>query len=117
MVPPSFNSGVDVMTKPTYEELEVEVRRLRAKLSFGEDEQFTKDLKNSLPDRDIMDSLFLHNGYYIVRPAEMWQHTVGSPPSTRDLAKLGRSLQALGWARSARLGNVVFKIPVEEYQK
>lgn len=104
------------MTKPTYEELLEEVQRLRSQLSFGEDKEFTNTLKNKLPGAEDMTS-FERAGYYIMRPAEIWPMIVGTPPSTRDLAKLGRSLQALGWARSARLGNVVFKISVSDYAK
>lgn len=104
------------MTKPTYDELLEEVKRLRSKLSFGEDKEFTEFVKNRMPSTQVMDS-FLRGGYYVVRPAEFWVYLSKEDPSTRDLAKLGRSLQALGWARSARLGNVVFKIPVEEYAR
>lgn len=106
------------MTKPTYDELLAEVKRLRSKLSFGEDEEFTKEVRLRMAPKDhqTMDK-FLRAGYYVVRPSEIWEvlFPMDKHPSTRDLAKLGRSLQALGWARSARLGNVVFKIPAEEY--
>lgn len=105
------------MTKPTYEELETEVRRLRAKLSFGEDEEFTKEVRREFPSAECLDK-FQKKGKFIVRPADMWDLIFPDvPASTRDLAKLGRSLQAMGWARSARLGNVVFTLPIDEYEK
>lgn len=106
------------MTKPTYDELVAEVKRLRAKLSFGEDEDFTTDVLSRMPTR----SQFFNGGYIkgdriTIRPADLWELMLDANPSTRDLAKLGRSLQALGWARSARLGNLVFTLPVEELQR
>lgn len=102
------------MSKPTYEELESEVKRLRSKLSFGEDELFTEEVRKNMPPASRLES-YLRKGKYSVRPAEMWGILFGTEASTRELASLGRSLQALGWARSARLGNVVFTISVDEY--
>jgi hypothetical protein len=104
------------MTRPTYEELEKEVSKLRAKLSFGEDEDFTNDLKWRMPAPKELEK-YEKRGVYVVRPAEMWGIMFAAPnPSTSDLAKLGRSLQAMGWVRSAQRGNLVFKLPVEEYK-
>lgn len=102
------------MSKPTYEELELENKRLRSRLSFGEDEQFTEEVRKNLPSASRLEG-YLRKGKYSVRPSEMWDLIYCTEASTRELASLGRSLQALGWARSARLGNVVFTIPVDEY--
>lgn len=59
---------------------------------------------------------YLSRGFYIVRPAEMWELMFGSTAdNTNELAKLGRVLEAKGWVRSARRGNLVFKMSVEDY--
>jgi hypothetical protein len=111
------------MTKPTYEELVAEVARLRAKLSFGEDEEFTAYIVKLMPTKeDLANKGYIKNGRITVRPAELWGLLLSPDmaylaPSTRELAKLGRSLQALGWARSAQRGNLVFTIQVDEYAK
>lgn len=104
------------MSKPTYEELQAEVQRLRAKLSFNEDKEFTSTVQHALRE---LAPIGLSNGKCIARPKEIWEamHPQGESPSTRDLAKLGRSLQALGWARSAKSGNLVFTLPVNEWPK
>lgn len=108
------------MTKPTYEELEREVAKLRSKLSFGEDEEFTKEVRLRMRPQDYSAKLlekYERRGVYVVRPLEMWNALfIGGEPSTAELAKLGRSLQAMGWVRSAQRGNLVFKLPVEEYK-
>lgn len=110
------------MTKPTYEELVAEVARLRAKLSVGEDKEFTEDVKASMPSKTK-----LFNGGHIkgdkitIRPIELWEliseGKAGPEANTRLLAKLGRSLQAMGWTRSAQRGNLVFTLPVDEYAR
>ncbi len=106
------------MTKPTYEELELENEKLREKLSFGQDEEFTALVKGEMPTGVTMFNLgFERNGKITIRPGELWGLMFERTPSTTDIAKLGRTLQALGWARSARRGNLVFTIPVKEYGK
>lgn len=100
--------------KPTYEELEIENRRLKAKLSAGEDKDFTKEIKERQPSADLL-TKYESRGVYIMRPREMWDEIFTTIPSTNDLARLGRSLEAMGWVRSALRGNVVFKMKVEEY--
>jgi hypothetical protein len=105
------------MSSPTYEELVAEVARLRAKLSVGEDKEFTAEIKSLMPSEDLLaNDCHVRNDRITIRPAEMWSYMFKGDPSTRDLAKLGRSLQARGWARSAKRGNLVFTIPVEEYE-
>lgn len=110
------------MSNPTYEELQAENEKLRAKLSAGEDKEFTEDLRARLPSKSILfNEGFIKGDKITIRPAELWNLTFpwNGPegPSTRDLAKLGRSLQAMGWARSAKRGNLVFTLPVNEYAK
>lgn len=110
------------MSKLTYEELEAENEKLRAKLLGDADEEFTKFIKESLPSRGgLFNRGFIKGDRITIRPAELWElmfpNIETPPPSTRDLAKLGRSLQALGWARSARRGNLVFTLPVAEYAR
>lgn len=103
------------MTKPTYEELETEIKKLRSRLSFGEDEEFTTLIKGWMPEKKALEK-YERRGIYVMRPQEMWEALgINAEPSTTELAKLGRSLQALGWARSAQRGNLVFKMPVEDY--
>lgn len=107
------------MTKPTYEELELEVARLRDKLSGGADDDFTKQVSAKLPPHSwLFDCGHILGGKIVARPSELWQYMFPSEePSTRNLAKLGRSLQALGWARSAKRGNLIFTLPENEYAR
>lgn len=110
------------MSNPSYEELKAEVERLRAKLSIGEDKDFTREVSLRMHPRHLTLTTLTNYGFVkgdkiIVRPSELWEISFpcDKEPSTRDLAKLGRSLQAMGWARSAKKGNLVFTISVEEY--
>lgn len=105
------------MRKPTYEELEAEVTRLRA-LSFGDDTEFTEALSSAMPRSEAFIN-YTSCGRIMARPKEIWDVVFpgSTGVTTNDLAILGRSLQALGWQRSAHRGNVVFKISVEEHDK
>lgn len=100
--------------KPTYEELVAEVKRLRAKLSPLEDREFTRQLVPLMNKALVED--FRKGPKYIVRPQELYENLFGVQGTTRELSILGRSLQALGWVRSAMRGNLVFTMTVEEFE-
>lgn len=106
--------------KPTYEELEKEVARLRGKLSPLEDKEFTAELKEYFAMPSVFMALqrlsHLVRGRDCIsaRPGDIWAVIFGTEGNTREIAKLGRSLQALGWERGAKRGNLIFTIPVEE---
>lgn len=105
--------------KPTYEELEQEVARLRERVAPGADPAFTNDVRNGIRMKDV--SLlalhgFVSEGTIVMAPADIWHHIMyQSSYTTRETAKLGRSLLALGWARSYKSGNLIYKIKVEDY--
>lgn len=108
------------MSNLTYEELQAENEKLRAKLLGDADEEFTEEVKRCLPSRAMLfNEGFIKGDKITIRPAELWRMSflTDGDPSTRDLAKFGRSLQALGWARSAKNGNLVFTISVAEYAR
>lgn len=100
----------------TYDELLAEVERLRAKLSPLEDKEFTPIVKQSMVDVDWgpYRSKSKNVSHVVIRPSDLWGLLFENEPHTQDIAKLGRSLQAMGWVRSARGGNLVFMIPTEE---
>lgn len=100
--------------KPTYEELVAEVKRLRAKLSPLENREVTRQLR-PLITKDNMQP-FISGKKYVVRPGDLFLRLYGVEGTTRDLSILGRSLQALGWVRSAMRGNLVFTMTVEEFE-
>lgn len=106
------------LKKPTELEKELleENAMLRRKLSPLEDPEFTDELSRKLAIADL-------NKY--IRKFRKTPHVV---VSLRDIAKvcsldedkatltnIGRSLQALCWERSAINGNLVFVMPLEEY--
>jgi hypothetical protein len=99
--------------KPTYEELKAEVERLRAKLSPLEDRSFTRQLKPMINEVNLQP--FISGKKYVVRPGDLFERLWGVPGTTHQLATLGRSLQAMGWVRSAMRGNLVFTMTVEEF--
>lgn len=104
--------------KPTYKELVREVERLRTKLSPLENKEFTAKVKAAMDKFDLSEFRQQYRGspYLVGRPGELWGALMDGEPNSRDITLLGRSLQALGWERSAHQGNIVFRIPLEEYE-
>lgn len=108
--------------KPTYDELVQEVARLRAKLSPLEDKEFTKRVVAALAKPNVRHDLAnfgaMIRGRLCIsgKPGDLWVTLFGTPSNVRDIAKLGRSLQALGWERGAKRGDTIFTIPVEELE-
>lgn len=107
--------------KPTYEQLEKEVARLRSKLSPLEDKEFTAQVTERLAlnltkvklvaglNAKVRGRDCVSGGL-----ADLWAAIFSCEGNMREHTKLGRSLQAMGWERGAKRGNLVFTIPVEE---
>lgn len=105
--------------KPTYEQLEAEVAKLRERIAPGADPDFTADLRLAMkainPDFQLRG--FVQDGNIVMYPSDIWDSIMHQPSfTTRETAKLGRSLLALGWVRSYKSGNLIYKIPVEDYR-
>lgn len=106
--------------KPTYEELEQEVARLRERVAPGADPAFTNDVAMAMK-ATMVNSLNLnglvHGDTIVMTPSEIWKEIMHQPNfTTRETAKLGRSLLALGWVRSYKSGNLIYKIKVEDFR-
>lgn len=106
--------------KLTNEELRAEVERLRAKLSPLEDRDLTIKVKAAMRVNPLKAEPYIPRGSHkpilLYRPADLWQELFNEEGNTRDYMRLGRSLQAMGWERSAKSGNLVFALPVEELE-
>lgn len=102
--------------KPTYEELEAENRALKRAISPLEDPIFTAEIEARLKDYDVPVRTIRGGEYYVISPADFWAETCGGRPNRREVAELGRSLQALLWERTAINGERVFvkKVPDEQ---
>lgn len=101
-----------------YEELKQENERLRRKLSPLEDPKFTQMLGMKLAGIDLRDNyqrLFRKKNYIVVTPGEI-ADLCGLPRELPVLTNIGRSLQAMCWERSALHGNLVFVMPLKEYE-
>lgn len=105
--------------KPTYEELEQEVARLRERVAPGADEEFTERVRTAMMRKSPIIQLrgFVAGDTITMTPADIWEEIMDweTPWTTRQTAKLGRSLLALGWVRSYKSGNLIYKIKVEDY--
>lgn len=101
------------------EELEKENARLRRKLSPLEDPVFTEKLKAALSGIDLnqFQRSFRGGPHIILRPNELWLMAFKTQPSNREMTVMGRSLQALGWERSALHGQRIFVMRQEEYDE
>lgn len=104
--------------KPTYEELEAEVALLRHKISPLEDKEFTEELAFHLGMVDLSSRSrkFRGGSYIVVYPAELYQLLFGRKGNAHELVKMGRSLQALLWERSALHGDLCFVMETDEYR-
>jgi hypothetical protein len=94
--------------KPTYKELEAQNKALRRAISPLEDPIFTSEVEARLKDYDVPIRTLRGDEYYVVAPADFWKETFGGLPNRREVAELGRSLQALLWERTAINGERVF---------
>lgn len=107
--------------KPTYEELEQEVARLRERVAPGADPAFTEELRGAMKSHPLeflsTGGAFIQDGHVVMYPSEIWHYILHQPTyTTRETAKLGRSLLAVGWVRSYKSGNLIYKIKVEDYR-
>jgi hypothetical protein len=101
------------------EELEQENARLRRKLSPLEDPVFTEELRAKLSGIDLnqFQRSFRGGPHIILKPNEVWVMAFNTTPSNRDITVMGRSLQAMGWERSALHGQRIFVMKQEEYNE
>lgn len=102
--------------KPTYEQLEAENRALRRAISPLEDPIFTSEIEGKLKTYDTPVRHLRGEDYHVVSPYEFWNEVYGSAPNRREVADLGRSLQALLWERTAINGERVFVKRVKNEQ-
>lgn len=107
--------------KPTYEELEQEVARLRERVAPGADSAFTERVRSAMKMKPLehlaTEGIVVMEGMIVMTPGQVWDHIMGvNSFSTRETAKLGRSLLALGWVRSYKSGNLIYKIKVEDFR-
>lgn len=102
----------------TVQELEAEVAKLRKKLSPLEDKSFTAKLAARMASVDWRKyrQKFRDGDYIVVTPRQVGEECFGETPNIPTSTKIGRSLQALLWERSALHGNLVFVKPLEEYE-
>ena len=95
--------------------------RLRRKLSPLEDQEFTAAYLHVEPKEWILNECERINyggePHIAISLPELWNkiNPTEAPPSTFDLAKLGRTLQALGWIRTKRRGELFFVMTPKEY--
>ena len=99
--------------------LEEENRLLRYKLSPLEDKKFTEQLIPLflLVDLERYRRRFRGTEHYVLRALEIWHECFRTKPTGADLTKLGRSLQALLWERSALNGETIFVKQVTEHEQ
>jgi len=103
----------------TYEELVEENTKLRRKLSPLEDKDFTDEVVMRMAGLDLNDHerSFRGKQYIVIYPAEMFKLLFGRVGNSFEVTKLGRSLQALCWERSALHGDLCFVMEVDEYRE
>lgn len=93
---------------------------LRHKLSPLQDKKLTAELALAMAKVDFSEyKRELKRGTYIVvTPQLVSALAFGNPePTSRQSAAIGRSLQALLWERSALSGDLVYVMPIEEYEE
>lgn len=99
--------------------LRKEVARLRSKLAPHEDKEFTEKLIDAMKGVDLLPfrkDMKFRGPHIVIKPAELWALVFATEPNIREIATIGRSLQALCWERSAYNGGRVFIKPLKEYE-
>lgn len=95
--------------------------RLRKKLSPLEDPEFTAAYLHAQPTEWLRNECPRINyggeEHIAVSLTELWDriNPTDAPPSSFDLAKLGRTLLALGWVRTKRTGELYFVMTPKEF--
>lgn len=107
------------MTCDNCAKMQETIDKLKRKLSPLEDPKLTAELSLKLASIDLMPyKKDLRRGAYIVvTPALIHELVYGSTPTSRQASAIGRSLQAMLWERSALSGDLVFVMPIEEYEE
>lgn len=96
---------------------DLEIKKLRSKISPMENVEFTEKLSEALRSVDLSSYIRNYRGgrFVVISPSELYELCFNSRPNTRNLTEMGRSLQALLWERSALHGGRVFILSEEEY--
>lgn len=100
--------------------MEALIERLRHKLSPLEDKELTARLSLALSKIDLSKyKQSLRRGEYIVvTPAVVSDLVFGDPtPTSYKASAIGRSLQAMLWERSSLHGDLIYVMPVSEYEE
>ena len=91
--------------------METEVQRLRRYISPLEDKEFTEKLKARMKEVDFVSKYHIRNGklHHKVLLKELWEKLFPNESyTTKHLAIMGRSLQALLWTRSVENGSQIY---------
>lgn len=105
------------MTDKTYDELKAENEKLRHKLSPLEDPEFTRALALKLGPQSLLpyQQRFRKGDYIVISPADVAELCGLDRHNIRTVTNVARSLQAMCWERSAKGGNLLFVMPLQEY--
>ena len=81
-----------------------------------EDEALTRLLRESFPTRWAKRHPYLHRGEesVMIKAAELWEHVFSEPCNVKQAAKVGYSLDVLGWERTYKQGILYFILPLTE---
>lgn len=97
-------------------DLQLEVERLRRKLSPNEDPDFTANFLAVLPHvREWLRLQTTHQGKLRVNAAEVFEEAFGYRPSVVEARKMGYTLRALGWELTRWNGLTRFTMSIEEF--
>jgi hypothetical protein len=87
--------------------------RLRKQLSPLEDADFTADFSMVEPVEWYREQQ--QGGRYIIDLSSTWFQAFGTKPNNSGLARLGRTLQAMGWTRTTMSGHTRFIMKQEDF--
>lgn len=100
--------------------LEEEVAHLKRKLSPMQEPKFTGELALKMANVDFSKykRRFRKDEYVVLTIRNVSEECFGDPePNAPTATNIGRSLQALGWERSALTGGLVFVMKLTEYKE
>ena len=81
-----------------------------------EDEALTTLLQDSFPTRWARRHEVLHRGVpsVCIKAAKLWEHVFSAPCNVKQAAKVGYSLDVLGFERTYKQGILYFILPLTE---
>jgi len=92
----------------------------RRKLSPHEDVDFTADYLLVEPRAWLLKQVTFRKGsadpVLLVAASDVYYEAFGVPPDVSNVAKLGRTLKALGWEATKRDGYTMYAMSVEEFE-